>query len=128
MLARILCSFELNIQNRYLDRLDSSCNVRKFLLPRIIDVSITHTQIFPVTAICGHLCGLLMTATTAIFTRAHQSDAIVSEIVYKLTPEAVLIGLAFNFGRSAALSPSGTAAIISTSRGFPCNLCLFETR
>src|SRR2546430_16728413 len=34
-----------------------------------------YTQTFPVTAICGHLCGLHITATTAI-------------------PEAVLTGLA----------------------------------
>ena len=37
---------------------------------------LTHTQIFPVIATCGHRCGLHMTATTA-------------------TPLAVLTGLAF---------------------------------
>lgn len=52
----------------------------------------------PVVAMCGHLCGLLMTATTAM-------------------PEAVRTGLARSCGSSMALCSSGTAAIISTSFG-----------
>ena len=33
-------------------------------------------------------------------------------------PDAVLTGFAFSFGSSAALYPGGTAAMISTSRGW----------
>lgn len=54
----------------------------------------------PVTAICGHLCGLAMTATTAI-------------------PEAVLTGLAFNKGINLSLYCSGMADNISTILGAP---------
>jgi hypothetical protein len=43
-----------------------------------------YTQMFPVVAICGHLWGLLITATTAI-------------------PDAVLTGLAFIRGVKVAL-------------------------
>lgn len=49
-------------------------------------------------AICGHRCGLLITATTAI-------------------PEAVRIGLALSLGKRIGLRSGGTAAIMSTRRG-----------
>lgn len=39
----------------------------------------------------------------------------------KLTPLAVLIGLAFNLGNNAFLYSSGIALIMSTSRGTPPN-------
>jgi len=35
------------------------------------DNTVTYTQIFPVIEICGHRCGLHMTATTAICTMAN---------------------------------------------------------
>ncbi len=49
-------------------------------------------------AICGHLWGFAITATTAI-------------------PDAVLIGLAVNKGWSLDLKSSGIADIISTNFG-----------
>lgn len=55
----------------------------------------------PVVAMWGHLCGLDMTATTAI-------------------PDAVLTGFAFSLGSSCVRCSSGTAAIISTSLGARC--------
>jgi hypothetical protein len=54
-----------------------------------------YTQIFPVIAIWGHLCGLHMTATTAI-------------------PDAVLIGFALIFDSKSGLYSSGIAWMIST--------------
>lgn len=54
---------------------------------------------FPVNVMWGHLCGLHITATTAI-------------------PEAVLTGLAFSLGRRAFLYAGGTAAMMSTSLGW----------
>ncbi|OMH78796.1 hypothetical protein AX774_g3441 [Zancudomyces culisetae] len=53
---------------------------------------------------CGHLCGLHITATTAI-------------------PDAVRIGFALNFGNRYFLYCSGIAAIISTNLG--CEFILF---
>ena len=64
-------------------------------------------QMFPVVAICGHLCGLHMTATTAI-------------------PEAVLMGFTLRSGSSVFLYFSGIAAMISVSFGVPFNPFLLE--
>lgn len=64
-------------------------------------------QIFPVTAIWGHLCGFAMTATTAI-------------------PEAVLTGFAFKMGINLSLYSSGMADNISTILGAPEILFFFE--
>lgn len=58
----------------------------------------THTQILPVMATWGHLCGLHMTATTA-------------------TPLAVRTGLALNHPRSRSFHSSGTAESTSVRRG-----------
>ena len=62
-------------------------------------------QIFPVVAICGHLCGLHITATTAI-------------------PLAVRTGLALSIGTIAFLYLSGIAEIISINFGKRESLCL----
>lgn len=43
------------------------------------------------------------------------------------TPDAVRIGFALSLGSSTALKLSGTAAMMSTSRGLPCSLCFFDT-
>ena len=62
---------------------------------------------FPVIAMCGHRCGLHMTATTAM-------------------PDAVLTGLHFSFGKSDFLCVFGTAAMISVRRGCDRHLCFLE--
>ena len=59
----------------------------------------THTQMFPVKVMCGQRCGLHMTATTAM-------------------PEAVRTGLALSLGRRALRWEGGTAAMMSTRRGW----------
>ena len=57
-----------------------------------------YTHMFPVVAICGHRCGLDITATTAI-------------------PLAVRMGLAFIMGNKRDLYFSGIADIISINLG-----------
>ena len=65
-------------------------------------------QILPVVAICGHLCGLHITATTAI-------------------PLAVLTGVFFKIGIKIFLYFSGMAAWSYVSLGYPGNLYFLET-
>lgn len=65
-------------------------------------------HIFPVVAICGHLCGLHITATTAI-------------------PDAVLIGLVFNIDPIVFLYLSGKAETISANFGTPFNPFFLHT-
>ena len=76
---------------------------------------------FPVMLMCGHRCGLHITATTAIYhnelilnvnREENKRDSL--EII---TPLAVRTGLALSWGTKSFLCSNGTAAIISTSLG-----------
>ena len=64
-----------------------------------------YTQTLPVMAMCGHRCGLDMTATTA-------------------TPLAVRTGFCRRYGISLSRRLCGRAAMMSATFGMPCNLYL----
>ena len=80
---------------------------------------------FPVIAMCGHRCGLHITATTAIYQpiqcRNHGPLRKKS-----LTPLAVLTGLAFSLGNNTFRHSSGIALMISTNLGTPPNPYFLE--